>query len=250
MNPGFSPAIVLADAQMGENIGAVARAMGNFGLSDLRLVRPRDGWPNPKAWPMAAGADSILDGARVFADVAAASADLSRLYATTARGRETIKTTLTPKGVAAAARADAAAGVRSGFLFGSERAGLENDDIALCDAIITIPTSPDFSSLNLAQAALLCAYEWFQAGAAATPAHVDLKDQRPATKEELVAMFEHLERELDASGFLFPEHKRPAMVRNLRNMWQRAGLLEQDVRTLRGVITALADGKKRREKKS
>ena len=239
-----APAIVLAEPQLGENIGAVARAMANFGLSDLRLVRPRDGWPNPKANKMAAGADAILDAARVSGSVKDAVGDLQRVYAATARGRTMLKTVVTPEEAAKRIRADAAYGVRSGILFGAERAGLENDDLALCDFILAIPVNVEFSSLNLAQAVIVAAYEWFKAGDATPPARFETDATRPANKEELTAFFEHFERELDAAGFLFPPDKRPSMVRNLRNMWQRAGLTEQEVRSLRGVITALTKPRK------
>ena len=239
-----APAIILAEPQLGENIGATARAMANFGLSDLRLVRPRDVWPNPKAQKMAAGADAILDAARVFASVKEAVADLQRVYAATARERAMLKEVVTPEEAARRIRVDAARGARSGILFGAERAGLENDDVALADFIVAIPVKAEFSSINLAQAVIITAYEWFKTGDATPPVRFETEPTRPANKEELVAFFEHFERELDGVGFLYPPEKRPSMVRNLRNMWQRAGLTEQEIRSLRGVITAL--GKQRK----
>lgn len=231
-----NPVVILHEPQMGENIGAVARAMANFGLSRLRLVRPRDGWPNPKAQPMAAGADFVLDGVEVFRDLSEALGDLRLVFATTARSREMLKPSVTPAEAAAQARAFSAPGA-VGFLFGSERAGLANDAVAFADAILTIPTSQRFSSLNLAQAVLLCGYEWHRTG----DAPIKVTDgPLPATKGELHGFFLQLESALDEGGFLFPKEKRASMVLSLRAMWQRAGLLEQDVRTLRGIVTALS----------
>jgi tRNA/rRNA methyltransferase len=232
-----APVVILAEPQMGENIGATARAMANFGLSDLRLVRPRDTWPNKKAYPMAAGADHILDAARVFDSVAEAARDLTALFATTARTRTMVKPVVTPDEAGQRCAAELEAGRRCGYLFGGEKSGLDNEDVTLCDAIITIPTSA-FSSLNLAQAVLLCSYSWFTTKKTPVSVAADELNQ-PATKEDLQALYEHLERELDAAGFLYPPEKRPSMVRNLRNIWARAGLVDQEVRTLRGVITAL-----------
>lgn len=241
-----APAIILVEPQMAENIGAVARAMANFGLRDLRLVLPRDGWPNSRAYPMAAGAGAILDAASVFGSLDAALQGISRAYAATGRDRAMNKAVLSAAEAGERAEAVLAEGQGAAFVFGAERAGLSNDDVVLCDAVLTIPTVPDFYSLNLAQAVIVCAYAWFSGarGRAMPPAP---SDTRPATKEELFAFFEHLERELDEAQFLFPPHKRPSMVRNLRNLWQRADLTEQDVRTLRGVITALAGARKRRQ---
>jgi tRNA/rRNA methyltransferase len=234
------PAIILVGPQMGENIGAVARAMANFGLDDLRLVAPRDGWPNPAAVAMASGADAVLEAARVYRATDDAIGDLHHVYATTARGRDMLKPVQTPAQAAGEMRAAVAAGRQVGVLFGPERSGLNNDDVCLAGTVISIPVNPAFASLNLAQAVLLVAYEWF-----AGQARAALPDfGPPASAGELVGLFEHLEGALEDAGFFYPPEKRPAMVRNLRNMWQRAGLLEQDVRTLRGVIRALA-GQKR-----
>ncbi|MBF0247394.1 MAG: RNA methyltransferase [Alphaproteobacteria bacterium] len=234
------PAVVLVEPQMGENIGMVARAMLNCALTDLRLVAPRDGWPNDKAYKTASGADAVLDGARVYATTAEAVADLTHVYATTARARDMTKDVLTPRGAAAEMRALATEGGQSGILFGKEAVGLHNDDIALADSILMVPLNPGFTSLNLAQAVLLAGYEWFQA-AVDRPGEVQevRLDTRRATKEELVGLFEHLERELDDCGFLSVAAKRPTMVRNLRNMFQRARMTEQEVRTFRGVIAGL-----------
>lgn len=238
-NEAAPPAVVLVTPQLGDNIGAVARAMANFGLEDLRLVRPRDGWPNPRAYAVSSGATWILDKARTFETTAAAVADLTLTLATTARDREMAKEELTPAEAAHRLRVHGAGGARTGLLFGSERAGLTNEDIVLADAIVTIPTDSKFSSINLGQAALLVAYEWFKAGDATPAAQLDLGRFDLAPKEALIGFFEQIERELHDAGFLFPPAKVPAMIRNMRNIWHRAQLSEQDVRTMRGVVTAL-----------
>ncbi|MBI1180000.1 MAG: RNA methyltransferase [Alphaproteobacteria bacterium] len=233
---------------MGENIGAAARAMANFALADLRLVRPRDGWPNPDAVPMAAGATDILDRARVFRSTEDAVADLNYVIATTARQRGMIKPVLSSRAAAEDLAARAGQGQKTGILFGGERSGLGNDDVALADAVVTIPTNPGFTSINIAQAVLLLGYEWFvAAGGDVAPPELDDRS-RPATKRELLGFMEHLEGALDEAGFLYPADKRPSMVRNLRNMWHRADLREQDVRTLRGIIVALTSYKSRGNK--
>jgi len=234
------PVVVLVGPQMGENIGACARAMANFGLRELRLVRPRDGWPNAKAWPMAAGADWILDQATVFGTTGEAIADLTLTYATSARMRAMVKEVVTPHHAAGELRRHAAAGLRTGILFGSERAGLGNDDLVLADAVLSIPADPAFDSLNLAQALMVVGYEWYRAGSDMPPSAMsDADEARLATKEEVIGFFDHLEAELDRVQFFFPEHKRAVMIRNLRNLWARAQLRHQDVQTLRGIIVAL-----------
>jgi len=232
------PAVILVEPQLGENIGAAARAMLNCGLGELRLVRPRDGWPSDKARAAASGADAVVDGVRLYPRTEDALADLERVYAATARRRDMIKPIMTPRAAAAEMRC-LAAGTRCGLLFGPERAGLNNDDLALADAVIEIPLNPAFASLNLAQAVLLVGYEWYLSGSDAPPVTLPAGATRPANKEELIGLFEHLERELDAGGFLYPPEKRPTMVRNIRNMLGRAGLMEQEVRTLRGIVAAL-----------
>lgn len=235
-----APVVVLVDPQLGENIGMVARAMLNCGLSDLRLVRPRDGWPNPAAISAASGALSVLDGVRLFETTAEAIADLHKVYATTARPRGMNKRVLTPRMAAAEMRTNVAAGIRCGLLFGKESKGLHNDDLAVSEAVITVPLNPAFSSLNLAQGVLLVGYEWFTAEDAAPPANFLTRgENRLATKEQLVAFFEHLESELDACGFFTSADKRPRMVRNLRNVFLRCDLTDQEVRTLRGVVVGL-----------
>jgi tRNA/rRNA methyltransferase len=234
---GPAPAIILIKPQMGENIGATARAMRNFGLTDLRLVAPRDGWPNPAAIPMSAGATEILDNAKLYRDTEEAIADLRVIYATTARSREMVKPAVTPSEAAREIAALANEGTQCGILFGPEKSGLHNDDVALSDKILQIPANPEFTSLNLAQAVLIIGYAWFTS--AVTDSLPPMEAPMPAPKEDLVRLFEHLESELDSAGFFRPAEKRPSMVRNLRNLLQNSQLSEQDVRTLRGVIKAL-----------
>ncbi len=239
------PAVILIRPQLGENIGAAARAMLNFGLTELRLVAPRDGWPNDKAVAAASRADAVLDGARLYQTTGEAVADLAYLYAATTRRRDMVKAVLTPHAAAREMRGHAARGAGAGILFGPEQAGLSNDEVALADKLLTVPLNPAFASLNLAQAVLLVGYEWFRAGAE-TPAEVlEPGATRPATRAELEGFFQHLEGELAASGFLHPPEKAPKMVRNLRNLFLRAGLMEREVRILRGVVASFA--RKRRE---
>jgi tRNA/rRNA methyltransferase len=242
------PVIVLVAPQLGENIGTAVRAMYNCGLTELRLVRPRDGWPNPKAVAAASGADIVLSEARVFETVAEAVADLRHVYATTARDRFMVKRVVTPRQGATEMRGFMAAGQGCGVLFGPERTGLVNDDVALADTVITVPLNPAFSSLNLAQAVLLVAYEWFTAGDATAPELLPTGHSTPATKEELMRFFGHFEEELDRSGFLRTPDKRPGMIRNLRNLFQRAQPTAQELRTLHGVITAFVGPRGRPEK--
>jgi tRNA/rRNA methyltransferase len=248
-HPAPAPAIILSEPQLGENIGACARAMANFGLADLRLVKPRDGWPNEKAEAMAAGAAHLITAARVYDSVEAAIGRLQLIYAATARDRSMAKPILTPAEAAKRLREASAAGIETGLLFGNERAGLSNDEVALADCIVTIPTGPGFSSLNLGQAVLLLGYEWFKAGDTTPPQRIDHGAAGPAPREELIRLFEHLEGELEKSGFLFPPGNRPGMIRNLRSILHRAELTDQEVRTLRGAIVALTQGKRRTPRK-
>jgi len=236
-----APTIILVEPQLGENIGSVARAMLNFGLTDLRLVRPRDGWPNARAIANAAGADLVLEAVVLYETVEAAVDDLHFVYASTARPRDMIKDVATPESAARKLRALTVSGQRTGVLLGRESTGLDNDAIALADAVLSVPSNPGFSSLNLGMAALLFGYEWFKA-VDETPSETLKSDHtRPATKAELHGLFKHLEAELDACGFLRVTEKRPSMVRNLRNLFQRARLTDQEVRTLHGVVTGLVD---------
>ena len=218
----------------------VARAMLNCGLTDLRLVRPRETWPNAKAVAAAAGADAVIASARLCATTAEAVADLVRVYAATARSRDMTKRVVTPRHAAVELRAACSEGNAAGVLFGKESKGLHNDDVAIADTILTVPLNPGFQSLNLAMAVLLVGYEWHLSAAQDAALQSTMpKDTRPATKAELQGLHEHLERELDGCGFLRVQEKRPIMVRNLRNLFGRARLSEQEVRTLRGVIACL-----------
>ena len=238
------PCVILNEPQLAENIGAVARVMANFGLDDLRMVRPRDGWPQDRAWASASGADWPLNNARIFATLEEAVADLHLLYATTARPREVILPIITPREAASSLHEAVGQGLNTGLLFGGERAGLETHDIALCQAIVTIPIDPRFRSLNLAQAVAINAYEWrTQLGDRPPPAFRE--GAPPADQTMMAGLFGHLEGDLDEAGFFHPEEKKPSMVRNLRAIFSRAMLNEQEVRTLRGVVTALSRGRGR-----
>jgi len=247
-----SPAIILVRPQLGENVGMAARAMANFGLTDLRLVAPRDGWGEgtpvfAAAVDAAVGAHAIVRCAPVFSDVASAAADCRRLFATTARERDQAKPVLAPDSFAAEAKARIAAGQPVGILFGAERTGLTNDEVGLADAIVTFPVNPAFPSLNLAQSVSLICYEWFKAAAGgATPFKLQHVTP-PATHQQVTAFFEHLEQELEAGDYFIPDGKREVMSRNLRNIFRRIALTEADVRTLRGVVVALAKGRRRRK---
>ena len=239
LEAGAGPAVILVEPQLGENIGMAARAMLNCGLTELRLVRPRDGWPSDPARSAAAGADIVIDGVRLFETTSEAVADLTLVFAATARDRAMTKRVVNPLEAAREMHA-AAAGSKCGVIFGGEAWGLSNDDVALADIVITVPLNPGFSSLNLSQAVLLIAWEWRRAALDAPASELRMsEDTRPATKAEMLGLFEHLEGALDESGFFHVREKRPVMVRNLRNLLQRAQLTEQEVRTLRGVIASL-----------
>jgi tRNA/rRNA methyltransferase len=233
------PAIILVEPQLGENIGAVARAMLNCGLTDLRLVKPRDGWPSDPARRAAAGADIVIDGARLFDRPEEAIADLHMVFATTARLRDMVKPVLSPGAAVERIIAATAEGQATGVLFGPERSGLTNDHVALADAALTFPLNPGFTSLNLAQAVLLVGWEWRRAAAEAPPDEVVPAISQHATHGDITHLFAHLETELDAGGFFFPPESRPHMERNLRNLLVKANLTEQDVKTLHGVIGCL-----------
>lgn len=238
--PRSAPLFVLVRPQMGENIGAAARAMLNFGLARLRLVAPRDGWPNPKAVAMASGAGPVLERAGLFATLPEAIADCTRVYATTARGREMSKPVLTPEAAMAEAAAHIAAGGRAAMLFGPERTGLENPEVALASAVVSVPVNPAFASLNLAQCVLLVAYEWARASGAGVPAGVATMAGAPAaTALEVARLADHYEQRLDAAGWFFPPDKAPGMRQNLRAMFTRLPLTRADVQTLHGVLRQL-----------
>jgi len=251
---GESPAVLLMEPQLADNVGMVARAMANFGLDDLRLIAPRDGWPNEKARIAASGANYIIDDAADFPTLDAAISDFNWLAATTARQRDLRKPVLTPIEAVAEMRRRIERGERCGVLFGRERSGLETSEVANADALIMIPVNSRFASLNLAQAVLILGYEWMRSSDAKSLGRVTtyekpleaglyMGDDRPATKTELLGFFDHIEAELERLGFFNPPHKRATVVRNLRTMFSRMAPTEQEVRTLRGIVATLAKGK-------
>ena len=256
-----APVVVLVNPQLGENIGTAARAMANFGLHELRIVSPRDGWPNAKAFTASSGAHWILEGAVVFDSLTSALKDVNYVYATTARPRGMTKEVITPEQAGSDMRARIGRGENIAILFGRERWGLDNDEISLADVIVTAPVNPAFASINIAQAVLLMGYEWFKNHAATlgqqTPElpalagpGLQTPDTRLATKDELYGFFDHLERELDEAGFFKTEDKKPGIMRNIRNLYSRAGLTEQEVRSLRGMVASLTRAHvKRKEQK-
>lgn len=234
------PAVILCEPQLGENIGTAARAMANFGWVDLRIVNPRDGWPSEKARAAASRADHVIDKVQVFDSLEAAIADLTFVFATTARSREVPKPVRGPDEAAAKVVESGLLGHRTGYIFGRERWGLNNEEVALADEIVTLPVDPDFASLNIAQAVLVCAYEWRKtATGGALPFRLSEEVHPPASKEDVVRFFEHLEGALDTVTFFRPPERRPHMVRTLRNIFQKAELTDQEVRALRGVVAAL-----------
>jgi tRNA/rRNA methyltransferase len=240
-----TPVMVLVRPQMGENIGAAARAMLNFGCARMRLVAPRDGWPNPKATAMASGASPVLDRAGVFDTLPQAIGDCDYVYATTARGRGLTKPVLTPERAMQEARAFAAAGKRVAVLFGPERAGLENEDVARANAIITVPVNPAFYSLNLAQCVLLVAYEYARLGQEVPPEIMAMAGTDFATAIEREKLGDHFEDRLEEAGFFHPPEKAQAMRLNLRNMWARLHLTRADVQTLHGMLRQILRGQGR-----
>lgn len=245
-----APSIVLVEPQLGDNIGQAARAMANFGLSDLRLVAPRDGWPNEKALANAAIARTIVENAKVFDTLGEAIGDLHYVAATTARVRDMVKPVMTPETAMRHVEARTRNGQQCGILFGRERSGLENDEVALADMIVMAPVDPAYASLNLAQSVLLMGYEWRKITAGNSLGRATLYDGPAqegdpyanceiATRAELMRFFCHIETELTKSGFFKTDLKRASMVRNIRNMFLRVALTSQEVRTLRGIISAL-----------
>ena len=249
-----SPTLILVRPQLADNIGMAARAMANFGLDDLRLVDPRDGWPNEKARAAASGANFIIDAAKATGSLAEAVADLNFVCATTARQRDLAKPVLTPEQAVQEIHRRTELGQRCGIIFGPERAGLETDEVALADAIVMVPVNPRFASLNLAQAVLLVSYEWLKETRRGTLGRVtpyesalkpglNTRSSRPATKEELYGFFDHLESELARLGFFNPPHRRQVVMRNVKSMFSRMNATEQEVRTLRGIVATLAHGK-------
>ncbi|HEX2843207.1 RNA methyltransferase [Hyphomicrobium sp.] len=252
--PGETPAVLLVEPQLADNIGMVARAMANFGLDDLRLVAPRDGWPNEKARIAASGANYVIDDATAYPTLEASLGDLTYVVATTARQRPLKKPVLTPEEAISELRERISRGERCGILFGRERNGLETGELANADALVMIPVNSRFASLNLAQAVLLLGYAWMRESGKGTLGRVTTYEQpistglnlgadRLATKEELFGFMGHLENELDRLGFFNPIEKRPSVVQNLRTMFTRMALTEQEVRSLRGIVATLSKGK-------
>jgi tRNA/rRNA methyltransferase len=238
------PAIILVEPQLGENIGMAARAMGNFALSRLRIVNPRDGWPNIAASRAAAGADHILERVELFDTVEQAVADLDLLFATTARAHDQAKLVLAPEAAAREIVGHISTGGRTGILFGRERWGLTNDEVARANRIVTFPVNPGFASLNLAQAVLLMGYEWFKLSTAGELPFAMPERSERASQHQMEAFFENLVRELDRVEFLRPAEKRETMLVNLRNIFFRMEPTKQDMHTLHGVIMAIAEGRK------
>ncbi len=234
------PVIILVEPQLGENIGMVARAMANFGLAELRLVNPRDGWPNEKARAAASRADHVVDAVAVFPDLASALADLNFVFATTARERDGFKEVRGPVEAGRALRARSVSGQRTGIMFGRERFGLYNEEVGLADEIVTFPVDPGFSSLNIAQAVLLMSYEWMKSGLESeTQTNFSGPEMAPATKQQLQGLFDHLEAALESRGYFRPATKKPKMVDNLRAVLTRAGFHEPELKVLRGVVASL-----------
>lgn len=245
VQPPTAPSFVLVRPQMGENIGAAARAMLNFGLEHMRIVAPRDGWPNPAAVAMASGAGRVLDAALLSPDLPDALADCSYVFATTARQRDLTKPVYTPQAAMQLAAQKIAAGERVAVLFGPERAGLENDDIARANAIISVPVNPEFPSLNLAQCVLLTGYEWMRQHSSATPVAYEMAGTDWAAHSEIEHLAKHYEDRMEEAGFFFPEHKADSMKTNLRNMWSRLPLTRADVQMLHGTLRQMVRWKER-----
>ena len=236
---GAVPTVVWVEPQMGENIGAAARAMWNFGLDRMRIVNPRDGWPNPKAQAMSSGAGRVMDAVSVVQTTSEAVADLNYVFATTARSRDLAKEVMTPERAMEHARALIEQGQKVGIMFGPERAGLENDDIAHANALISVPVNPAFASLNLAQCVLLLAYEWRRQTGDVPAQVMALAGTDFATGLEVQKLGDRMEEALDARGFFWPEDKAESMVLTLRNMMTRLDLTQADVRVFHGILKAL-----------
>jgi tRNA/rRNA methyltransferase len=240
------PTVILSNPQMGENIGAAARAMLNCGLAHMLLVNPRDGWPNERAQAMSSGALELMPPVEVFDTLPAATSDHHYIYATTARPRDLVKPVFTPRAAAADMRERIAAGQKVAILFGAERAGLSNDEVAQANAIITIPLNPGFSSLNLGQSVLLVAYEWSQMLFEAPEKDLPTGKSRPATAEEFENFFTRLENELSNRGFFRVDEMKETIARNIRSLFVRAEATDQEIKTLHGIISVLTGSKENR----
>ncbi|ALG90384.1 MAG: RNA methyltransferase [Pseudomonadota bacterium] len=246
-SPTPQPAFILVRPQMGENIGGAARAMWNFGLDRMRIVAPRDGWPNPRAVAMASGAGRLLDEAGLFDGTGAAVADCDFVFATTARGRGLTKPVMTPERAMEHARALIAGGRKVGVLFGPERAGLENDDVARANAIISVPVNPAFASLNLAQCVLLVGYEWQRQSVDVPPEVMEMAKTEFASHIEIEKLGDHYEERLEEAGFFFPAQKAEGMKQNLRNLWSRMPLTRADVQIFHGALRQMVRWKEHGE---
>ncbi len=245
-NKYSAPAIILSHPQMGENIGAAARAMLNFGLHDLRIIRPRDGWPNDKASATASGALEQIN-ITVYNELSAAIADINYVFATTCRKRDMVKPVFEPSSAVIEAHKRIGNNQNIAFVFGAERAGLTNDEISKCQALVNIPTNPDFSSINLAQSVLLVAYEWSKENSDnRTAASLDMGDSFPAKQEDINNFVSRLENDLEERRFFRSEDLKPTMLRNIRNIFTRADITDQELRTLHGVLSALRGNKTRK----
>jgi tRNA/rRNA methyltransferase len=247
---GPTPIVILVNPQLGENIGMAARAMANFGLFELRLVQPREGWDREKAVAAAAGAFETVEKSTIYNSLPEALQDIHYVYATTARPRDMTKNVMTPEQAGLDMRARVSNHEKLALLFGRERFGLDNEEISLADTIVSAPVNPAYASLNIAQAVLLVGYEWFRHHAtslgqgtaelaALSGPGLQMPNTRPATKEELFGFYDHIETELESAGFFTAQAKKPGMIRNLRNLFSRANLTEQEVRSLRGVVSSL-----------
>lgn len=241
------PVVILVEPQLGENIGSAARAMGNFGLSRLRLVHPRQGWPDERARVFSAGADRVVDGVEVFPDLRSALTGVSYAFAATARERGMSKPVLGADGAAMDALARLAQGADVALVFGRERTGLYSEEVSLCDAILTLPVNPAFASLNLATCVAVTAYEWFKAASGGILPFSMVERSPVAQKQDLFSFFDHLERELEAAAFFRSAQKQPSTTRNIRNIFHRIALTKQDLATLHGMVTALVEGRAGRE---
>ncbi|MBS9475757.1 RNA methyltransferase [Ancylobacter radicis] len=245
--PEGGPVVVLVEPQLGENIGSAVRAMGNFGLTRLRIVNPREGWPNPKAVTFASGADRILDEAEIFPDLRSAIADLNFIAAATARERGMQKSVIGADQFAREAAGRIAGGERVGLLIGRERTGLYTEEVSLADVILTLPVNPAFASLNLGMAVAVIAYEWFKLASGGALPFQPPDRYAVADKADLLAFFDHVEHELEAALFFRSPQKKPVTIRNIRNIFHRVGLTRQDIATLHGMVTALVEGRGLRE---
>ena len=241
------PVMVLVRPQMGENIGGAARAMWNFGLDRMRIVNPRDGWPNQKAIAMSSGAGRLLDEAQICGSTAEAVADCTYVFATTARSRDLTVPVMTPEHAMNVAREKIAAGQKVAVLYGPERAGLENDDIALANAVINVPVNPEYASLNLAQCVLLTAYEWMRGATEVQPERMSMAGSDWASQGDVDALARHFEDRLDEAGFFFPEPKAEGMKINLRNMWSRFPMTRADIQMLHGMMRQMVRWKERKD---